>query len=201
MRIIGITGRSGCGKSTLTNMIAARGYPCVDADVLSRQILLPGSPCLGLLQQAFGADILDGQGVLRRRLLADRAFATPQGTATLNRITHPEILRRLDAQIDTARSAGERLFFVDGAVILGTPFHPRCDSLVVVVAPYAQSVERICLRDGIPPEMARRRLDAQTPEDALRQAADRLLVNDGTMEQFQEQCQALLQALEKEENA
>ena len=89
MKVIGITGRSGCGKSTLTNMIREQKYPCVDADQLSRNILEPGSSCRAPLAEAFGKDILDDNGALRRRLLADRAFATPEGTARLNEITHP----------------------------------------------------------------------------------------------------------------
>ena len=87
MQIIGITGRSGCGKSTLTDSIRAAGFRCVDADQVAREVLLPGSPCIVQLQQEFGADIVDEAGQVRRRLLADRAFATPQGTARLTAIT------------------------------------------------------------------------------------------------------------------
>ena len=83
MQIIGITGRSGCGKSTLTDSIRAAGFRCVDADQVAREVLLPGSPCIVQLQQEFGADIADEAGQVRRRLLADRAFATPQGKALL----------------------------------------------------------------------------------------------------------------------
>lgn len=201
MKIIGITGRSGCGKSSVTRFLAQQGYPCVDADELARKVLLPGSPCLNQLKNIFGSDIVESDGTVRRRLLADRAFATPQGTAQLTAITHPEILRRLEAQIAAARAAGERLFFVDGAVIVGSPFQASCDRLVVVTAPYESSVQRIALRDGITPEMARRRLDAQPPEQTLCAAADTVLVNDGTPQDLLTKCRALLDALRKEENA
>ena len=80
MKTIGITGRSGCGKSSVTALLRQKGYPVVDGDELSRQILQKGSPCLAQLAGAFGEDILDEEGNLRRRLLADRAFATPEGT-------------------------------------------------------------------------------------------------------------------------
>ena len=83
MKIIGITGRSGCGKSSVTKFLAAQGYPCIDADRIAREVLQKGSPCLPVLQERFGSDILDEQGELRRRLLADRAFATPEGTRFL----------------------------------------------------------------------------------------------------------------------
>lgn len=97
-----------------------------------------------------------------------------------------------------ARQAGEKLFFVDGAVIVGTPFQKRCSHLVLVAAPYETSVQRICARDGIAPKMARRRLDAQLPENVLRAAADFVIENDGTLQQMQQRCNALLTALRKE---
>ena len=105
MKVVGITGRSGCGKSSATNFLREKGYPCIDADLVAREVLLPGSPCIAQLQQVFGADIADENGTVRRRLLADRAFATPEGTAALTDITQPEILRRIDAALDEARRA------------------------------------------------------------------------------------------------
>lgn len=75
---------------------------------MARDVLLPGSPCIVQLQQEFGADIVDEAGQVRRRLLADRAFATPQGTARLTAITQPEIYHRLDLAMAEARQAGKR---------------------------------------------------------------------------------------------
>ena len=95
MITLGITGRSGCGKSTVTSVFSAHGVPLADADQLSREILLPDSPLLPLLAERFGADILREDGSLDRRLLADRAFATPEGKQALDALTHPEIIRRI----------------------------------------------------------------------------------------------------------
>ncbi|WP_295339009.1 dephospho-CoA kinase [uncultured Subdoligranulum sp.] len=200
MKIIGITGRSGCGKSSVTKFLAQQGYPCIDADLIAREVLLPGSPCLAALQAHFGEDILDETGALRRRLLADRAFATPEGTRTLTEITQPEILRRIEDRLTRAKENGATMAFVDGAVIVGTPFEARCDELVLITAPYERSVERICARDGIAPEMARRRLDAQTPLETLRAAATTEIVNDGTTQELETRIKAYLQSLGREEH-
>lgn len=200
MKIIGITGRSGCGKSSATKFLAQQGYPCIDADLIAREVLLPGSPCLAELQAHFGEDILDETGALRRRLLADRAFATPEGTRTLTEITQPEILRRIEESLARAKANGAKMAFVDGAVIVGTPFEARCDELVLITAPYERSVERICARDGIAPEMARRRLDAQTPLETLRAAATTEIVNDGTTQELETRIKAYLQSLGREEH-
>ena len=103
MMTLGITGRSGCGKSTVTAVFAARGIPLADADQLSREILLPGSPLLPQLAERFGADIIKEDGTLDRRLLADRAFATPEGKAALDALTHPDNAQTPEAVL-TARA-------------------------------------------------------------------------------------------------
>lgn len=191
MITVGITGRSGCGKSTVTACFAARGVPVADADQISRQVLQPGSPVLAQLAARFGGDILSGEGVLDRRLLADRAFATPEGKADLDAITHPAIVRRIEAARQAAQAAGSPLFVIDGAVLVGSVIDGIWDRLIVVTAPYEVSVARIVARDGIRPEMARRRLDAQLPEAALTARADIVLANDGTQEQLCRQAGAL----------
>lgn len=191
MITVGITGRSGCGKSTVTACFAARGVPVADADQISRQVLQPGSPVLAQLAARFGGDILSGEGVLDRRLLADRAFATPEGKADLDAITHPAIVRRIEAARQAAQAAGSPLFVIDGAVLVGSVIDGIWDRLIVVTAPYEVSVARIVARDGIRPEMARRRLDAQLPEAALAARADIVLANNGTQEQLRRQAGAL----------
>lgn len=195
MITVGITGRSGCGKSTVTACFAARGVPVADADQISRQVLQPGSPVLAQLAARFGGDILSGEGVLDRRLLADRAFATPEGKADLDSITHPAIVRRIEAARQAAQAAGSPLFVIDGAVLVGSVIDGIWDRLIVVTAPYEVSVARIVARDGIRPEMARRRLDAQLPEAALAARADIVLANDGTQEQLRRQAGALAACL------
>lgn len=199
MKIIGLTGRSGCGKSSVMGYLSQKGYPFSDADEIAREVLLPGSPCLPALQNCFGSDIVDGSGTLQRRLLGDRAFATKDGTEALTAITFPEIVRRVRLAAMAARDAGAALFFVDGAVIIGTPFERECDVIIAVVSPYEESVRRICARDGITQAMARRRLDAQMAESTICAAAAYTIHNDGTFAQLIEQTQMVLTALLKED--
>ena len=194
MKTVGITGCSGCGKSTVTECFRARGVPVADADQISRQILQPGSPVLENLAERFGRDILK-EGVLDRRLLADRAFATPEGRQALDAITHPAIIGEIHAARQAAQKAGCPLFVIDGAVLVGSAIDGEWDCLVVVTAPYETSVERIVLRDGIRPEMARRRLDAQLPEAALTARADLVLCNDGSREELCRKAEALVSRL------
>lgn len=192
--IIAVTGRSGSGKSTVAAYYRAAGYPVLDADREARAVTEPGSPVLAALQRRFGADILDSQGQLRRRLLAQRAFAAPEGTQALKRITHPAIIARLLAGVEQAgRSAP--LCFVDGSSIIGEAFEPYCDAFVVVTAPQEAELARIQARDGISSQEAQARLAAQLPQETLAARADYVIQNNGTLEHLRQQAQQVLVAL------
>lgn len=195
MRIIGLTGRSGSGKSTVAAFYRSQGYPVADADQEARQVLEPGSACLPALTERFGADILDEQGRVRRPLLAQRAYATPEDTRALVEITHPEIVRRLLEMARRARQGGADLFFVDGAVIVGAPFERHCDAIVLVSAPEADCVRRIRARDGLTTEAALARLAAQLPEERLRAAADQEIRNDSGQAALLLRAEAVLKRL------
>ena len=195
MITLGITGRSGCGKSTVTSIFAAHGVPLADADQMSREILLPGSPLLPQLAERFGDDILRADGTLDRRL-----FRCPDAAEDFRvgqRVQRPLALRRCKGPVcqQAAQEAGNRLFVLDGAVIVGTEAEAECDRLAVVTAPFATSVARIAARDGISPEMAARRLNAQTPEETLRAHADYVLCNDGALEALEASANTLCEQL------
>lgn len=198
MKTVAITGRSGCGKSTVAEYYRSLGFAVLDGDAVARDITQPGSPCLPALAQAFGADILDEHGTLRRGVLAQRAFGTKQAAQRLTDITHPEIVRRLVAGVQKARAAGAKLVFVDGAVIVGARFQAYCDAIVVVRAPQHVLEQRIMRRDGISLAAARSRLAAQTPQAVLDAAATFILENDGDPQALKAQAHSVLQKLLEE---
>ena len=80
-------------------------------------------------------------------------------------------------------------------MIVGTPFEALCQKLILVTAPFEESVRRICARDGISPEMAARRLQAQPPQTELEKRVDFILNNDGTPDQLAQKVEALLKKL------
>lgn len=180
MLIVGITGRSGSGKSSVSSHYLELGYAVADGDAISREVTLPGSPCLAELVDAFGAQILQADGSLDRKTLATLAFASPQSNQKLIDITHPHIIDEFLRRADAERQRGAMLFFVDGAVIVGGPVQPLCDKLIVLVSESHLSVSRIILRDGISKKAAYNRLAAQQPEKVLREAADFIIENNGS---------------------
>ena len=198
MKTVAITGRSGCGKSTVAQYCRSRGFPVLDGDAVAREVTQPGSPCLPALAKAFGADILDEDGALRRGVLAQRAFATKGDARRLTDITHPEIVRRLLAGVAQARAAGAKLVFVDGAVIVGAPFEPFCDAIIVVRAPQQVLEQRIMRRDGISRQAAQARLASQLAQEKLDAAATFLLDHTGSEQALRAQARAVLENLLKE---
>ena len=198
MKTVAITGRSGCGKSTVAQYCRSRGFPVLDGDAVAREVTQLGSPCLPALAKAFGAGILDEDGALRRGVLAQRAFATKGDARRLTDITHPEIVRRLLAGVAQARAAGAKLVFVDGAVIVGAPFEPFCDAIIVVRAPQQVLEQRIMRRDGISRQAAQARLASQLAQEKLDAAATFLLDNTGSEQALRAQARAVLENLLKE---
>lgn len=196
--IVAITGRSGSGKTTLGSYYAAQGYPVLDGDQVSRDVTGPGSSCLNDLVETFGADILRADGSLDRRGLAAVAFASPQMTAKLTAITHPYIVQAILDWVDSQRSGGNRLVFVDGAVIIGGPFQPYCDRIILLLTQRRLSVSRIILRDSISKIAAAERLDAQLPEEMLRQSADYVIENNSSADALRQKGEKVLRELLRE---
>ncbi|MFV0414099.1 MAG: dephospho-CoA kinase [Oscillospiraceae bacterium] len=199
MLVVGITGRSGSGKTSVAEYYRGLGHPVADGDVVAREVVQPGSPALAELAAEFGSDILAPGGSLLRKALAAKAFATPAANQRLVQITHPYILRRFVQLAGEAEAAGQPLFFIDGAMILGSIVQPYCDRIIVVAAPHQEAMERIVQRDGISKAQAAQRLLAQLPEEEMRAAADYVIENNGTLPQLLQQATAVLNRLLQKE--
>lgn len=196
--IVGITGRSGSGKSSLLDYYLSLGYPGVDGDQVSRHVCEKDSACLRELVAAFGEDILAGDGTLRRGKLAVKAFATPESNQKLVEITHPHIQWECERMEQTARLSGAKLFFIDGAMIVGNPFEGHIDRLIVVKSDPRLALSRIILRDGISKQAAHNRLDNQLSEEELVAAADYVIDNNGSAETLRQKADEVLEALLRE---
>lgn len=178
MLILGLTGQSGAGKGYVASLFAKQGIPSIDCDAVSRAVCAPGAPCTLALAQAFGTDILDADGALLRRKLANRAFADPTSTARLNQITHPFILAAVEEQITAMAQAGHRALLLDAPTLLESGLDRRCDAIIFVSAPHSLRLRRICARDGLSEAEAALRLQAQKADDYYLARADYTIVND-----------------------
>lgn len=184
--VLGLTGQTGSGKSTVARELAKRGAYVVNADEIARRVTEPGTPVLQELVRQFSTAILHPNGTLNRAALAAAAFATPEATATLNAIVHPEVIRRITDTCTAARANGESLVVLDVPLLFQVGLDSLCDTTVAVVAPEAVRCRRICERDGLSPKQANDRMQAQPTTAYYTERANRIVVNDGSEEQLQQ---------------
>ena len=103
MYVVAITGGIGSGKTTIANQFAALGIEVVDADVIAREVVEPGTPGLAGIADQFGPDVIDPSGQLDRRALRERVFSDPRAKEWLNALLHPLIRSEMLRQCAAAR--------------------------------------------------------------------------------------------------
>jgi len=191
---VGLTGGLASGKSLVAGMLRELGAAVVDADRIARDVLAPGGPAYPDVVREFGPEIVAADGTIDRPRLGARIFADPAARAQLNRLTHPHIRRRMveEAARLAARPETQAIVF-DVPLLLDTTDGREfdLDGIAVVAAPDALRLRRVAARDGLSPEEARRRLDAQVPLAEKIARADWVIDNGGTLEATRAQVERL----------
>ena len=183
---VGLTGTTGAGKSTVAEGLKKYGYAVIDADLIARIATERSSPLLPQLAEAFGADIINEDGSLNRKLLADRAFRSDFERNTLNSITHPEIIRLIEKKVQGAFWDGYEAVIIDAPQLFESGLAKSCNLVISVVAPEDVRLRRIMERDEMTEESARKRIRAQLPDDYFRQNSDFVIENTGNEEELKE---------------
>jgi dephospho-CoA kinase len=177
--VVGLTGGIASGKSEVARRFAALGIVIVDADVLAREAVAPGSDGLAAVVAHFGADMRTHSGELDRAALRRRVFDDPQARTALEAIVHPFVRAQVEAQCRAATSP-----YVIAAIPLlaegGRESYPYFDRILVVDVPVATQRERLMMRDGIAPELADRMIAAQASRAQRLGIADDIVVNAAT---------------------
>jgi dephospho-CoA kinase len=181
---IGLTGGIGSGKSTVASLLAARGAVIVDADLIAREVLAPGTPGLAAVVQAFGDRVLGPDGVLDRPALAAIVFADPEQRALLDAVVHP-LVRHRTAEL-VAAAPTDSVVVNDVPLLVETGQASSYDVVLVVEAAPEIRVARLVGR-GLTEEDARARIAAQATDEQRRAVADVVLDNSGTPEALVEQ--------------
>lgn len=172
--LVGLTGPSGAGKSTVGREFQKLGWGYLDCDKLTRSPQVYDEACLRELAQAFGDDVV-AEGMLNRKLLADRAFATPEGRELLNQITFPRILRRVREEIQA--EADRQIVLLDAPTLFESGLDRMCRRVISVDAPREERAARIIKRDGLSREQAALRLSAQPEGEFYLSRADYVIEN------------------------
>jgi dephospho-CoA kinase len=178
---IGLTGGIGSGKSEAARVLSDLGAVVITADELARRLVEPGAPVLAKIVEAFGNEVLADDGSLDRKRLAAVAFGDPVKLALLNELTHPPlvaaIIERLE-ELDRARPEGVTV--IDAALLVEWDITDLFDLVLLIAAPVETRVARLVAM-GYREADARARIDAQLPEERLREAADAVIENTSTL--------------------
>lgn len=191
--VIALTGGIGSGKSTAGKILREKGYCVLDADVISREIVMPGSHALERIVREFGKSVLQPDGSLNRRALAAIVFSDEEKRKRLNAIMHPAIADKLFEQ---AAACADRVAFAEVPLLTEPGFAERFDRVWCVTAPREVRLKRAAARDGCTPEEILRRMAGQPEQERLAAMADEVLHNGGTPEELERQIDGLLEKLQ-----
>lgn len=182
--ILGLTGGICTGKSVATAVIKRLGIRVIDADEISRYLTAYDPLTLERIRAELGAECFHAGGALDRQKLGDIVFSDSELKARLEGILHPPIMAVVDTNIALVRKLSQHAVFV-APLLIEAGVQDRVDQLWVISCSPDKQVERLCQRLGIGAAEALKWINAQMPLDQKESHADNVLVNDGTIDEFQ----------------
>lgn len=178
--LVALTGGIGSGKSTVAARWVELGATEIDADILAREVVEPGSEGLAQVAAEFGHDLIRSDGTLDRQLLATRAFASPERRRKLEAILHPLIQERAKA----LTSSIEGLIVYTIPLLVETQSPLQFDRVVTVSCPEAVRVDRLVTLRGLSPEEAMARIRSQATDQERERVSDTVIDSDCTLDEL-----------------
>lgn len=210
MKLIGLTGGIGAGKSTVTDYLIDRGFHVLDADKISREIVLPGSDMLLQLAELFGNGILQEDGGLNRKKLGSIVFSDPEKKEQLDRLMHTKILEVIhervfqireeschdaEAIISPERAMRNKVIFIDAPLLFETGLDKSVEEIWVIDAEDEIRIRRVMERDGLNRDEIIKIMNYQMDRTEKNRRADVLLDNSGEKEALYRQLNLLIQKI------
>ncbi|KTD85688.1 dephospho-CoA kinase [Paenibacillus etheri] len=190
--IIGLTGGIASGKSTVSALLVSKGARLVDADVIAREVMLPGHEVLAAAVKQFGSEILSPDGTLNRGKLGDIVFQDPAALQALNNLTHPAIRREIKERMNSMEEEDpKKLIIVDIPLLFESGLENMFREILVVYVPREVQIARLMERNGLSLEQAEARLHAQMDIEAKRNKADYIIDNSGELAHTEQQVAVL----------
>jgi dephospho-CoA kinase len=185
--LIALTGGIGSGKSTVASRWVALGGTEIDADVLARQVVEPGTAGLAAVVKTFGTEVLNADNSLHRAKLAKIAFSSEENRTALQGILHPLIQAKAKKLI----SEIEGFIIYTIPLLVETKSPLTFDRIVTVSAPEAVRIERLMSNRGMTIDDARSRIGAQATDAERESLADTVIDSDCTLADLQSRADAV----------
>ncbi|HHY14005.1 MAG TPA: dephospho-CoA kinase [Thermoanaerobacterales bacterium] len=185
-KVIGLTGGIASGKSTVSNFLKQLGAYIIDADIVSRHIIEPGSIAWREIVENFGDCILKEDQKINRKVLGDIVFSSEEKLLLLNSITHPKIIKRIEELLLEAKKTHD-IIVIDAALLIELEMQDMVDEVWVVDIDTKTQLERLSQREGITKEHALNRVNAQLPNEKRLKHGDKIIDNNGTFEKTKQQ--------------
>lgn len=194
IRKIALTGGIATGKSYVANKLREAGVPMVDADILAREVVEPGTPGLAAVRRRFGPDAVRRDGTMDRVRIAQIVFKDKRARLDLEAIIHPAVQKAVNDFFD---SLPKRTPYAvaDIPLLFETGREKQFDAVIVVACPRDTQLLRVMERNRLSKEDAERRLAAQLPIEKKVEKATYVIRTDGTFEDTNAQIAGLLDTL------
>jgi dephospho-CoA kinase len=197
--VIGLTGGIGSGKSTVAKVLEDQGAVLLSADLVGHEVYLPGRPAWQEIVNAFGRDILAGDGTIDRKKLGAAVFADPRELKRLNAIVHPRMKGMMRERLAELARQGARVAVLEAALLFDAGWDDLANEVWATVAPPEVAAQRAAERSNLPVEQVLERVRAQMSNEE-RARRSHVVINtdcdlDGTRRQALDEWQRLLARL------
>ncbi|MFV1873658.1 MAG: dephospho-CoA kinase [Oleiphilus sp.] len=179
MLIVGLSGGIGSGKTAASDTFAELGVNIIDADIVAREVVEPGSKALKSIAKHFGNDILLNDGSLNRANLRQRIFSSPEEKSWLENLLHPIIRQEIKHQLSQSNSAYTILV---SPLLFETDQQELVDRTLLIDVPEELQITRASQRDNNSAEQIQKIIDSQLPRNVKLKKADDVICNDKAIE-------------------
>lgn len=203
MTILGITGTIGSGKSEVARVFAEDGAYVIDADTEAKALLGKEKEGYRAALEAFGMEILDGEGNIDTKKLAEIVFSDPKKVEEINSIIHPLVHKSIMKKVQKIKMKdNEAVIVIDAPLLIEAGFQKVVDHLILVSSTDTErAIRRAAKRIGISVEEAKRRASYQIPLEEKERMSDIIIMNNGTLGALRKKAREVYRGMIKKEDS